>query len=81
MVSTHALVYDSSVATNLETDDKLLNKAKRLGRHKTKRAAENEALVCCVRAIATRLNAAIFTMDHDFHRYSKALPIVLHSIR
>ncbi len=37
------------MATNLEIDPKLLEKARRLGRHRTKRAAVNEALVEYVR--------------------------------
>lgn len=32
------------MATNLEIDPKLLDKARRLGRHRTKRAAVKEAL-------------------------------------
>ena len=32
------------MATNLDLDDKLVEEAKRLGKHRTKRAAVNEAL-------------------------------------
>ena len=32
------------MATNLAIDDKLLNTAKKIGKHKTKRATVNEAL-------------------------------------
>ena len=34
----------SAMATNLDLDDKLVERAKRLGGHKTKRDAVNEAL-------------------------------------
>jgi Arc/MetJ family transcription regulator len=35
---------DSSMATNLALDDKLIKDAMRIGRHKTKKAAVTEAL-------------------------------------
>jgi Arc/MetJ family transcription regulator len=34
-----------SMATNLQIDDKLINKAVRLGKHQTKKAAVTQALV------------------------------------
>jgi Arc/MetJ family transcription regulator len=37
-------VEDRPVATNLALDDELVSEAKRLGKHRTKRAAVNEAL-------------------------------------
>ena len=40
-------------------------------------AAPTDVLIC---AVAARLNCAIFSLDDDFERYAKLLPIRLHRI-
>jgi Arc/MetJ family transcription regulator len=54
------------MATNLALDDKLVAEAKRLGRHRTKREAVNEAIAEYVARRRRRRIARLFgTMDWD----------------
>ena len=45
------------MATNLALDDRLVDEAKRLGKHRTKRAAVNEALRSAQSLAQSRLGA------------------------
>ena len=42
------------MATNLQIDDRLIRKAVRLGRHRTKKAAVTQALVTYVQHLANK---------------------------
>jgi Arc/MetJ family transcription regulator len=54
------------MATNLDIDQKLLAQAKRLGGHKTKKAAVNEALADYVRRKARKGLLKLFgKIDYD----------------
>ena len=54
------------MATNLALDDKLVAEAKRLGRHRTKRDAVNEAIAEYVaRRRRRRIERLFGTMDWD----------------
>ena len=44
LVFTHSSVYNKVMATNLALDDKLIEEARRMGGHKTKKDAVNSAL-------------------------------------
>ncbi len=54
------------MATNLDLDDKLVDEAKRLGKHRSKRAAVNEALAEYVASRKRRKILDLFgTLDWD----------------
>jgi Arc/MetJ family transcription regulator len=54
------------MATNLALDDNLIEEARKLGKHKTKRAAVNAALAEYVkRRRQTRIIEAFGTIDYD----------------
>ena len=54
------------MATNLDLDDKLVEEAKRLGKHRSKRAAVNEALAEYVASRKRRRILNLFeTLDWD----------------
>ncbi len=40
-------------------------------------ATDVDMLIC---AIASRMNAPVFTLDQDFVRYSRVLPFLLHPV-
>ena len=55
-----------SMATNLDLDDKLVEEAKRLGKHRSKRAAVNEALAEYVASRKRRKILGLFgTLEWD----------------
>jgi Arc/MetJ family transcription regulator len=49
-----------TVATNLQIDDKLIQKAVRLGRHRTKKAAVTQALVDYIQHLEQQKIGALF---------------------
>ena len=54
------------MATNLEIDDKLINTAKRIGKHKTKKAVVTEALVEYIqRREQLRILGLFGSIDYD----------------
>ncbi|MFH0778589.1 MAG: type II toxin-antitoxin system VapB family antitoxin [Candidatus Eisenbacteria bacterium] len=54
------------MATNLQIDDKLIRKAVRLGRHKTKKAAVTRALVDYVQHLEQEKIGALFgAVEYD----------------
>lgn len=54
------------MATNLALDDRLVDEARRLGKHRTKRAAVNEALAEYVaRRKRQRITALFGSLDWD----------------
>lgn len=66
VASTHPDVYDFRVATNLAIDEKLLEAAKRIGKHRTKRETVNRALREYVRRHAQLAAIEAFgTFDFD----------------
>jgi hypothetical protein len=62
---------ESEVPTTLAIDDRLIDEARVLVGHKTKKQAVTAAL-------AVRHDLAIFTTDAEFVRYARILPIRLH---
>jgi hypothetical protein len=56
----------ADMATNLDLDDKLINKAVKLGGHPSKKAAVNEALEQYVRYLEQQKIISLFgTIDYD----------------
>jgi Arc/MetJ family transcription regulator len=54
------------MATNLQIDDKLINKAVRLGKHRTKKAAVTQALTDYIHHIEQEKVTALFgTVEYD----------------
>jgi Arc/MetJ family transcription regulator len=54
------------MATNLQIDDKLIQKAVRLGGHKTKKAAVSEALIEYIRNLEQEKILSMFgTVEYD----------------
>ena len=54
------------MATNLQIDDKLISKARKLGGHKTKRAAVTQALLEYVQHLGQMKIISMFgTIDYD----------------
>ena len=54
------------MATNLALDDKLINEAQRIGKHKTKKAAVTRALVEYIEHLEQEKILSIFnTIDYD----------------
>lgn len=54
------------MATNLDLDDKLIRKAVRLGKHKTKKAAVTQALIEYVQHLEQQRITELFgTIDYD----------------
>jgi hypothetical protein len=49
-----------SVATNLQIDDRLIRKAVRLGRHRTKKAAVTQALVAYIEHLEQEKIVSLF---------------------
>ncbi len=57
------------MATNLQLDDKLIEKALKLGKHKTKKAAVTQALLEYIEHLEQQKILSIFgTVDYE-HRY------------
>ena len=54
------------MATNLQIDDKLISKAVRLGRHKTKKAAVSQALIEYIQHLEQEKILSMFgTVEYD----------------
>ena len=54
------------MATNLHIDDKLISKAGRLGRHKTKKAAVSQALIEYIQHLEQEKILSMFgTVEYD----------------
>lgn len=54
------------MATNLQIDDRLINKAVRLGRHRTKKAAVTQALTDYIHHLEQEKITSLFgTVDYD----------------
>ena len=54
------------MATNLQIDDRLIQKAVRLGNHKTKKAAVSEALIEYIQNLEQEKILSMFgTVDYD----------------
>ena len=54
------------MATNLQIDDKLISKAVKLGRHKTKKAAVSQALIEYIQHLEQEKILSIFgTVEYD----------------
>ena len=54
------------MATNLQLDDKLINKALKLGRHRTKKAAVTRALTDYIQHLEQERITSLFgTVDYD----------------
>ncbi len=54
------------MATNLHVDDKLIVKAVKLGRHKTKKAAATQALIEYIERLEQKKILSMFgTVDYD----------------
>ncbi len=60
------------MATNLQIDDRLIERAVKLGRHATKKAAVTEALETYVRHMEQEKILKLFaTVDYGLHDYKK----------
>jgi hypothetical protein len=54
------------MATNLQIDDKLINEALRLGKHRTKKAAVTQALVDYIQHLEQEKIGSLFgTIDYE----------------
>ena len=59
-------VEDVAMATNLQIDDKLITRAARLGRHRTKKGAVTQALVDYIHHLEQEKITRLFgTVDYD----------------
>lgn len=65
--------------TNIEINDALMRKARKLTRRKTKRQVVDKALELLVRS-AIEHDAPLFTPDKDFSRIAALMPLQLYRI-